>query len=114
MCAVLVSWVSPIPFRSALVSARREEGSGDLGPLYVNLYQKLNRANEIAEHIIRIDLSHEWDNFSNYIPCDWQGKNVQEVVLATVVEARQKLEYDLRRQRQKVVVNFVKSHFNAY
>ena len=41
------------------------------------------------------------------IPCDWQGKNVQEVVLAAVVEARRKLEYDLRGEWQKVVVNFV-------
>ena len=41
------------------------------------------------------------------IPCDWQGKNVQEVVLAATMEARWKLEYDLhvRGRQQKVVVN---------
>jgi len=31
------------------------------------------------------------------------------VVLAAIVEARRKLEYDLRGRQQKVVVNFVKS-----
>jgi len=36
-----------------------EEGSGDLhvGPLYVDLYGNLNKANEIAEHIIRADFA---------------------------------------------------------
>jgi len=29
-----------------------------------------------------------------FIHCDWRGKNIQEVVLAAIVEARQKLEYD--------------------
>ena len=42
-----------------------------------------------------------------FITRDWQGKNVQEVVLAAIVEARRKLEYDLRGRQQKVVVNFV-------
>jgi len=49
-----------------------------------------------------------------FITRDWQGKDVQEVVLAAIVEARQKLEYDLRGWQQKVVVNFVKSSFTAY
>jgi len=31
------------------------------------------------------------------------------VVLAAIVEARRKLEYELRGQQQKVVVNIVKS-----
>ena len=42
-----------------------------------------------------------------FIPRDWQGKNVQEVVLAAMVEAKRKLEYDLRGRQQKVVMNFV-------
>ena len=49
-----------------------------------------------------------------FITRDWQGKNVQEVVLAAIVEARRKLEYDLRGRQQKVVVNFVKSRFTTY
>jgi len=48
------------------------------------------------------------------IPRDWQGKNVQEVVLVAIMEAKQKLEYDLRGRQQKVVVNFVKSRFTTY
>ena len=31
-----------------------------------------------------------------FIPRDWQGKNVQKVVLDAIMEARRKLEYDLR------------------
>jgi len=31
---------------------------------------------------------------------DGISKNIQEVVLATVVEARQKVEYDLRARQQ--------------
>ena len=49
-----------------------------------------------------------------FITRDWQGKNVQEVVLAAIVEARRKLEYDLRGRQQKVVVNFMKSRFTTY
>ena len=49
-----------------------------------------------------------------FITLDWQGKNVQEVVLAAIVEARRKLEYDLRGRQRKVVVNFVKSRFTTY
>jgi len=49
-----------------------------------------------------------------FISCGWQGKNVQEVVLATIVEARRKLKYDIRGQQQKVVMNFMKSHFITY
>jgi len=75
-----------------------EEGSGDLGPLYVNLYGNLNRANEIAEHIIRADFV-TWTR--SFIPRDWQGKNVQEAVLVAIVEARQKLEYDLRDDNKR-------------
>jgi len=47
----------PHPFRSGdcFQYQHAEEGSGDLGPLYVHLYGNLNRANEIAEHIIRAD-----------------------------------------------------------
>jgi len=33
---------------------------------------------------------------------------------AIIVEARQKLEYDLRGQQQKVVMNFMKSRFTTY
>ena len=51
----LVSRASPIPFHSADRFQYPEEGSGDLGPLFVDLYVNLNRANEIAEHIIRAD-----------------------------------------------------------
>ena len=53
----LVSRASPILFRSTDCFQYRhvEEGSGDLGPLFVDLYGNLNRANEIAEHIIRAD-----------------------------------------------------------
>jgi len=29
-----------------------------------------------------------------FVPCDWRGKNIQGVVLAAIVETRQKLEYD--------------------
>jgi len=36
------------------------------------------------------------------------------VVLATIVEARRKLEYNLRGQQQKLAVNLVKSRFTAY
>ena len=49
-----------------------------------------------------------------FIPRDWQGKNVQKVVLAAIMEGRRKLEYDLRGRQQKVVVNFVKSCFTTY
>ena len=49
-----------------------------------------------------------------FIPRDWQGKNIQEVVFAAIMEARQKLEYNLRGQQQNVVVNFVKSRFTTY
>ena len=100
----LVSQASPIPFRSAdrFQYRHAEEGSGDLGPLFVDLYGNLNRANEIAEHIIIA-----------FITRDWLDKNVQEVVLAAIVEARRKLEYDLRGWQQKVVVNFVKSRFTT-
>jgi len=49
-----------------------------------------------------------------FIPRDWHGKNIQEVVIAAIMEARWKLEYDLRGRQQKVVVNFVKSHFTTY
>ena len=54
---MVVSQASPIPFRSAdrFQYRHAEEGSGDLGPLFVDLYGNLNRANEIAEHIIRAD-----------------------------------------------------------
>jgi len=49
-----------------------EEGSGDLGPHYVNLYENFTRANEIAKHIELI-LSNE-QLFNNtimaFIPCD--------------------------------------------
>jgi len=41
-----------------------------------------------------------------FIPCDWQGRNIQEVVLAAIVEARRKLEYDLRGRQQKLVINY--------
>ena len=53
----VVSQASPIPFRSAdrFQYRHAEEGSGDLEPLFVDLYGNLNRANEIAEHIIRAD-----------------------------------------------------------
>ena len=53
----LVLQASPIPFRSTDRFHYRymEEGSGDFGPLYVDLYGNLNRANEIAEHKIRAD-----------------------------------------------------------
>jgi len=55
----LVSRTSPIPFRSndRFQYWHVEEGSGDLhvGPLYVDLYGNLNRANKIAEHKIRAD-----------------------------------------------------------
>ena len=56
-CDTLVSQASPILFRSAdrFQIRHTEEGSGDLGPLYVDLYGNLNRVNEIAEHIIRAD-----------------------------------------------------------
>ena len=90
-----------------------EEGSGDLGPLCVDLYGNLNRANEIAEHIIRADFA-TWARSLAFIPRDWQGKNVQKVVLAAIMEARWKLEYDLRGQQQKVVMNLVKSRFTTY
>ena len=46
-----------------------------------------------------------------FITRDWQGKNVS---LAAIVEARRKLEYDLRGRQQKGVVNFVKSRFTTY
>jgi len=46
-----------------------------------------------------------------FIPCDLQGKNIQKVVLATIVEARWKLEYDLRGWQWKIVV---KSRFTTY
>ena len=54
---VLVSQASPILFRSTdrFQYRHAEEGSGDLGPLFVDLYGNLNRANEIEEHIIRAD-----------------------------------------------------------
>ena len=42
-----------------------------------------------------------------FIPRDWQGKNIQKVVLAAILEARWKLEYNLRGQQQKEVVNSV-------
>ena len=48
-----------------------------------------------------------------FIPHDWQGKNVQELVLAAIMEARRMLEYDLRGWQQTVVVNFVKSRFTT-
>ena len=53
----VVSRASPIPFCSAdcFQYWHEEEGFGDLAPLYMNLYGNLNRANEIAEHIIRVD-----------------------------------------------------------
>jgi len=35
-----------------------------------------------------------------FIPRDRTGKNIQEVVLATIVEARRKLEYDPRAWHQ--------------
>ena len=54
---MLVSQASPIPFHSTdcFQYQHAEEGSGDLGPLYMDLYGNLNRDNEIAEHIIRAD-----------------------------------------------------------
>jgi len=35
------------------------------------------------------------------------------VVLAAIIKARRKLEYDLRGKQQKVVVNFMKSRFTT-
>ena len=49
-----------------------------------------------------------------FIPRDWQGNNVLEVVLAAIAEAGWKVEYDLRGGQQKIVVNFVKSRFATY
>jgi len=49
-----------------------------------------------------------------FITRDWQGKNVQGVVLAAIVEARRQLEYDLRGRQQKGVVNLMKSRFTTY
>ena len=59
------------PFHSADYFQHRhtEEGFGELGPLYVNLYGKLNRANEIAERLIRVDLSMS-EIIIAFIPCD--------------------------------------------
>ena len=57
LSSCVVSQASPILFCSAdcFQYWHAEEGSGDLGPLYVDLYRNLNRANEIAEHTIRAD-----------------------------------------------------------
>jgi len=46
-----------------------EEGSGDLGPLYVDLDGNLNRANVIAEHISRADFVTS-EIIIAFIPCD--------------------------------------------
>ena len=48
---VLVSWAIPIKFcgTDCFQYRHAEEGSGDLGPLYVNLYRNLNRASEIGD-----------------------------------------------------------------
>jgi len=53
---MLVLRAIPIPFHSTDCFQDRhvEEGSGDLGPLYMNLYGTLNRANEIAGHISEV------------------------------------------------------------
>jgi len=48
---VLVSWATPILFcgTTAFSIGKWKEGSGDLGPLYVNLYKNFNRASEIGD-----------------------------------------------------------------
>ena len=52
-----------------------EEGSGDFEPLYVDLYKKLNRANEIVEHIIRVDFATRARSlYTAFIPLTEQAR----------------------------------------
>jgi len=114
--AAVVLQASPIPFRSGdhLQYRHVEEGSGDLGPLFMNLYRNLNRANEIAEHIANYSwfchISACYSIYSSWLT-RWEHSGGG---LTAIVEARRKLEYDLRRWQRKVAVNFVKSHSTDY
>ena len=57
------------------------------------LYWKFHTANEIAEHIARVD-------FVSKIIMAFIPRNSPGGTLATIVEARRKLEYDERVQEQ--------------
>ena len=75
----IVLRASPILFRSTVrfQYQHMEEGSG---PLNMNLYGNLNRANEVAEHIINDFVMWARLLAAAFIPHYGIGKNVQEVV----------------------------------
>jgi len=60
-------------------------------------------ANEIAEHIIRVDFD-TWAR--SFIPCDWHSGS-------SFSQARGNLEYDLKAWQHWAVVSFMKSFFTT-